>query len=121
MKWDKTIPISQPTRCNNFPSLLVDVYVRLDMFRASSRPSSGAQELQQQPLVLLLEHGGSSAGCGRAGWPDHDQQHCYHHASTVIPEAAAAVVELLMMGVRTPETCQAVNKRQVIKWISCCI
>ena len=36
--------------------------------------------------------------------PDHDQQHCYHHAPTVKPEAAA-VVELLMMGVRTPETC----------------
>jgi len=37
--------------------------------------------------------------------PDHDQQHCYHHAPTVKPEAATAVVELLMMGVRTPETC----------------
>jgi len=31
------------------------------MFPASSRPSSGAQQLQYQPLVLLLEHGGSSA------------------------------------------------------------
>jgi len=38
-------------------------------------------------------------------WSDHDQQHCYHHAPKVKPEAAAAVVELLMMGVRTPETC----------------
>jgi len=37
--------------------------------------------------------------------PDHDQQHCYHHAPTVKPEAATTVVELLMMGVRTPETC----------------
>ena len=37
--------------------------------------------------------------------PDHDQQYCYHHAPTVKPEAATAVVELLMMGVRTPETC----------------
>ena len=37
--------------------------------------------------------------------PDHDQQHCYHHAPTVKPEAATAVVELLMMGVRTPEIC----------------
>jgi hypothetical protein len=36
--------------------------------------------------------------------PDHDKQHCYHHAPTVKPEAATAV-ELLMMGVRTPETC----------------
>jgi len=38
-------------------------------------------------------------------WPDHDQQHCYHHAPTVKPEAATAVVELLMMGVMMPETC----------------
>jgi hypothetical protein len=33
---------------------------------------------------LQLECGGSSAvGRGRAGRPDHDQQHCYHEASTV--------------------------------------
>jgi hypothetical protein len=37
--------------------------------------------------------------------PDHDQQHGYHHAPTVKPEAATAVVELLMMGVKTPGTC----------------
>jgi len=33
------------------------------------------------------------------------QQHCYHHTPTVKPEAATAVVELLMIDVRTPETC----------------
>jgi len=39
------------------------------MFRASSRPSSGDQQLQYQPLVLPLERGGSSAvGRGRAGY-----------------------------------------------------
>ena len=55
---------------------------------------------------LPLERGGSSAvGRGRAGRPEHDQQHCCHHATTVKPEAVTAVVELLMMGVRTPETC----------------
>jgi hypothetical protein len=37
--------------------------------------------------------------------PEHDQQHCYHHAPKVKPEAATAVVELLMMDVRTPEAC----------------
>ena len=75
------IQIYQPTKCNIFSSLLLEVYVQLKMFRASSRPSSGAQQLQQQPLVLPLERGDSSAvGRGRAGWPDHDQQHCYHHA-----------------------------------------
>jgi len=30
--------------------------------------------------------------CGTSGRPDHDQQHCYHHAQTVKPEAADAVV-----------------------------
>ena len=93
------IQLNQPTRCTSSSSLLFDFYVQLNMFRASSRTSSGAQQLQWQPLVLPLERGGS---VGRA---NHDQQHCYHHAPTVKPEAATAVVELLMMGVRTPETC----------------
>jgi hypothetical protein len=49
------------------------------MFRASSCPSSGAQQLQYQPLVLPLEFGGSSAvGRGRAGRP------AGHHISTGI-------------------------------------
>jgi hypothetical protein len=38
----KTIQINQPTRCNNLSSLLLDVYLHLNMFRASSRPSSEA-------------------------------------------------------------------------------
>jgi hypothetical protein len=40
------IQIDQLTRCNNFSSLLLDVYVQLNMFRVSSRPSLGAQQLQ---------------------------------------------------------------------------
>jgi hypothetical protein len=32
------IQINQPARCNNFSSLLLDVYVQLNMFRASLRP-----------------------------------------------------------------------------------
>jgi hypothetical protein len=43
--------------------------------------------------------------------PNHDHQHCYHHTLKVKPEAVTAV-ELLMMGVRTPGTCWAVNKRE---------
>jgi hypothetical protein len=39
----------------------------------------------------------------------------------VKPEAATAVVELLMMGVKTPETYRTVNKLQVINWRNCCI
>jgi len=37
-----TIQINQPTRCNSFTSLLLDVYVWLNMFRAPLCPSSGA-------------------------------------------------------------------------------
>jgi hypothetical protein len=37
-----TIQINLPTRCNSFTRLLLDVYVWLNMFRASPRPSSGA-------------------------------------------------------------------------------
>jgi hypothetical protein len=36
------IQIIQPTRCSSFTGLLLDVYVCLNMFRASPRPSSGA-------------------------------------------------------------------------------
>jgi hypothetical protein len=37
-----TIQINQPTRCNSFTSLLLDVYVWLNMFLVPPRPSSGA-------------------------------------------------------------------------------
>ena len=75
---------------------------------------------------LPSELGDSSAvGHGRAGRPtgrhDHDQQHCYQHDTKVKPEAATAVIELLMMGGRTPKTCWAVNKRQDNKLDYCCI
>jgi hypothetical protein len=61
------------------------------------RPHASHQELNKCSS--------SAVGRGQAGRPDHDQQHCYHHAPTVKPEAATAVVELLMTGVRMPETC----------------
>ena len=41
-----TIQVNQTTRCNNFSSLLRAFSLQLNMFRASSRPSSGAQQLQ---------------------------------------------------------------------------
>jgi len=49
------------------PVYYPDVYLQLNMFQASSRPSSGAQQLQQQPLVLTSERGDNSAlGHGQA-------------------------------------------------------
>jgi hypothetical protein len=42
---------------------------------------------------------------GSAGRPDHEQHYDYHHDTKVKPEAATAIIELLMMGGKTPETC----------------
>ena len=43
---------------------------------------------------------------GPAGRPARPRtQHDYHHDTKVKPEAATAVIELLMMGGKTPETC----------------
>jgi hypothetical protein len=36
---------------------------------------------------------------------EHEQQHGYHHDTKVKPEAATAIAELLMTGMRTPEIC----------------
>jgi hypothetical protein len=84
-----------PTWCNSFSVYDPDVCLQLNMFREFSRPSSGAQWLQWQPLVYLR--------------------------IVVKPEAVTAVIELLMMGGKTPETCWAVIKRQDNKLQSCCI
>jgi hypothetical protein len=43
---------------------------------------------------------------------EHEQQHGYHHDTKVKPEAATAVIEPPMMGVRTHKTCRAANKHQ---------
>jgi hypothetical protein len=48
-------------------------------------------------------------------------QHDCHHDTKVKQEAATAVIELLMMGGKTPETCSAVNKRKNSKLKNCCI
>jgi hypothetical protein len=109
-----------PTRCNNFPVYYPDVCLQVNMFQAIFHPSSGAQWLQWQPLVLPSYCGDSCAVfvVGLA-WPR--TQHNCHHDTKVKPEAATAVIELLMMGGKTPETCWAVNKHQDNKLENCCI
>jgi len=57
--------------------------------------------------------------CSWSGrWPDHEHSTAI---TTVKPEAATAVVELLTMSGRTPEICWAVNKRQDNKLKNCYI
>jgi hypothetical protein len=48
-------------------------------------------------------------------------QHGCHHDTKAKPKAATAIIELLMMGGKTPETCCAVNKRQDNKLENFCI
>ena len=95
------IQINQPTRCNNFTSLLLDVYVWLNMFRAPRRPSSGAYNCTRS----LWFYRWSVVGSGQAGYAeaesvtpsphnlsDHDQQRSNRHSPTVKPEVPSAVV-----------------------------
>ena len=56
--------------------------------------------------------------CGGAG---PRTKHGCHHDTKVKPEAATAIIELLMMGGKTHETCWAVNKCQDNKLENCCI
>jgi hypothetical protein len=60
-----------PTWCNNFSVYYTDLSLQLNMFRAFFRPSSGAQRLQWQPLVLPSYRGDSRAVfvVGPAGRP----------------------------------------------------
>jgi hypothetical protein len=109
-----------PTWCNSFSVYYPDVCLQLNMSRTFSRPSSGAQWLQWQPLVLPSYRGNSrDVFAARPARPR--AQHDCHHDTKVKPENATAVIELLMMSGNTPETCWAVNKRQDNKLKNCCI
>ena len=60
--------------------------------------------------------------CSWLGRPARPRaQYDYHHNTKVKPEVATAVFELLMTSGKTPETCWAVNKRQVNKRKNCFI
>jgi hypothetical protein len=79
-------------------------FVLLNMFRAPPRPSSGAYNCinslwfnRWSVVVALL------VVVRPVIWPDHNQQHCYHHAPTVKPEAVNAVVSSWWWVWRHPE------------------
>jgi hypothetical protein len=60
--------------------------------------------------------------CSWSGRPARPRtQHGCHHNTKVKPQAATAVIELLMLGGKTPETCWAVSKRQDNKLKNFCI
>ena len=109
-----------PTWCNNFSVYYPDVCLQLNMFRTFSPSSSRAQWLQWQPLYLPSYRGDSLAVF--VVQPARPRtQHDGHNDTKVKPEAATAVIELLMMGGKMSETCWAVNKYQNNKLKNCCI
>jgi hypothetical protein len=112
--------LKSPTWCNNFSVYYPDICLQLNMFLVFSRLSSGAQWLQWQPLVLPSYRSDSRA-VFVVGPARPRTQHDYHYDRKVKPEAATAVIELLMMGGKTLENCWAVNKRQDNKLKNCCI
>ena len=115
--------MNQPTRCSNFSGLLLVIYRQLNMFWASSCPSSGATTTAVAASGLPLERRGSSAvGHGQASQPAQPWPTALLPPhSNCKPEAATAVIELLMMGMRMSKTCWAVFKRQVRNLRNCCI
>jgi hypothetical protein len=69
------IQINQPTRCSSFISLLLDVYVWLNMFRAPLCPSSGVYNCNRS---LWFYHWSVAVGAllvvvWQVILPDHDQ------------------------------------------------
>ena len=98
----RTIQINHQPDATVYPVYYPDVHLQLNVFRAFSRPSSGAQRLQWQPLVLPSYRDDSRAVIV-VGLARPRTQHECHHDTKVKPEAATAVIELLVMGGKTPE------------------
>jgi hypothetical protein len=103
-----------------FFSLLSWRFLQLNMFRAFSRPSSELNDCSGS-LWFYLRIVVIVVLCSWSGRPARPRtRHDCHHDTKVKPEAATAVIELLMMGGKTPDTRWAVNKRQDNKLENCC-
>jgi hypothetical protein len=63
--------------------------------------------LYRERLAVCYNLNKSSTRCSNFSvfYPDVYLQHDCHHDTKVKPEADTAVIELLMMGGKTPETC----------------
>jgi hypothetical protein len=131
----------RPNRCNRLV-FYCKTYCLLNMFRAPLCPSSGALELYRWllPVVLGSWVYRSFAWCavGRVSglWDTAVEQYPANQThdpqlhtrpktckpKNQVPQAAAICItlELLMMGIMTPETCWANNKFSNKKLI-CCI
>jgi len=91
-----TIQINQPTRCNNFTSLLLDSYVWLNMFRVPLRPSSGTYNCTRS--LWFYRWSVVVGALLVVVW-----QTTTNNAPTVEPEAPSAVVRSWWWAERRPK------------------
>jgi len=117
-----------PTWCNNFSVYYPDVCLQLNMFRAFSpahhqefNDCSGSLWFYLRIVVRVVLCSWSGRPADSTTMFSCFTQHDCHHDTKVKPEVATAVIELLMMGGKTLETCWAVNRRQDNKLKNCCI
>jgi hypothetical protein len=115
------------TQINHQPDATISQFIILTFIYSSAsfgRSPTHHQELNDcsSSLWFYLHIVVIAVPCLWAGRPAGQRpRHGYHHDTKVKPEAATAVIELLMIGGRTPETCWTVNKRQDNKLKKCYI
>jgi hypothetical protein len=90
-----------------YQTFIIPYLYEAQHFSGDTPPIIRSLKLRWQPLVFhtwktdgRVVDGRCQAQCARTG-----TQHGYHHDTKVKPEAATAVIVLLMMGGTTPETC----------------
>ena len=101
-----------PTWCNSFEFIILTFvysstcFGRFPAHHQDLNDCSGSLRFYLRIVVTVVL-------CSWSGRPARPRaRHDYYHDSKVKPEAAMAVIELLMMGGKTPATCWAANKRQ---------
>jgi hypothetical protein len=108
----RTIRINHQPDATIFQFFYPDVYCQLNMFRLFP---AHHQELDDcsGSLWFYLRIVVTVVLCSWSGRPARPQkQHVCHRDTNVKPEVVTAVIEILMMGGKTPKTCWALNKRQ---------
>jgi len=116
-----------PTRCNSVSNFIIPYLYEAQHISGDTPPIIRSLKLQWQPQVFHTWKVVCTCTCvvvlcSWSGRPARSRtQHDYPHDTKVTPEATTAVIELLMINGKTPETCWALNKRQDNKLKNCCI
>jgi hypothetical protein len=109
-----TIHKENPTRCNSVSKFyFIFIWGSTCFGRHTDHHQEPKTALEASGFAYVESCWTSSCWTLTADRPARPRiQHDCHHDTKVKPEAATAVIEFLMMGRKTPETCWAVNKRQ---------